>query len=527
MKEQSILTIIEKPPRSELKKITTREGKEVDISGDKWTLPLVTLDHSILNFGKIPDLQVREALKQFVSDQIRRVSTSAGYKVFQEVWREVLRYWGENIDASIVNEHLVGLFENSINTQRSRHKLWLMYEPIRWYIWCTENLSESIFSDAYAAELEEMVIPGSPKGEAVRMSDPDVGPLHKSLELPLLVAALKADNSKEFGHLQQKAVMALSLAFGRNPANLAYLRECDLIKLDPANEDPCYVIRMPRIKKRYVNPRDDLLDEYLDPHFGRILEDLIEQNRSVSLSFDEYDYSEAEDRPLLLRENGNRVAILCNDAENIFNMTSRDVSRLVTAFVKRHNIISPLTGELMHITPRRLRYTLATGLAAEGISRRELARILDHTDTQHVDVYFNVAWKIVEHLDKAMAKGFSKYLNFFKGKLINSDEEAVNGDRYDKHLMFVNEQNPADQSDIGVCGEFSVCHLDPPYSCYLCPKFQPYRHADHEHVLESLLAGREERLKKYENARLGIQLDEVIAAVAQVAQLCEEERRNV
>ncbi|WP_228255415.1 hypothetical protein [Acinetobacter wuhouensis] len=71
--------------------------------------------------------------------------------------------------------------------------------------------------------------------------------------------------------------------------------------------------------------------------------------------------------------------------------------------------------------------------------------------------------------------------------------------------------------------ESSICHLDPPFSCYLCPKFQPYRHADHEYVLESLLNSRNERLEKYENARLGIQLDEVIFAVAQVAEACKKE----
>ncbi|PHM56853.1 tyrosine-type recombinase/integrase [Xenorhabdus sp. KK7.4] len=508
-------------PWSEIERLITREGKEIDISGDKWVLPIVIQDYSTLDFSKISNLQLRNALKHYVSDQLRRISTSAGHKVFQDVWRQVLRYWGKNIHHSIVNEHLVGLFENSINSQRSRQKLWMMYEPIRWYIWCAENLSDSTFSDTYAAELEAMVIPGGPRGEAVRMSDPDVGPLHKSLELPLLVEALKEDKSPEFEHLQQKAVMALSLAFGRNPANLTYLREGDLVKLDPANEDPCYLIRMPRIKKRFVSPRNDLLDEYLDPHFGRILENLVEENSSVSLSFEGRNYSGPENRPLLIRKSGNSVAMLSQDTENIFNMTSGDVSRLIAAFVKRHTIISPLTGELMHVTPRRLRYTLATGLAAEGISRRELARILDHTDTQHVGVYFDVAGKVVEHLDKATAKGFSKYLNFFKGKLIDGNDEAVNGQRDDKHLVFVDEQNPVVQSNIGVCGESSVCHLDPPYSCYLCPKFQPYSHADHEHVLECLLVGREERLKKYENARLGIQLDEVIAAVAQVAQLCE------
>ena len=143
-----------------------------------------------------------------------------------------------------------------------------------------------------------------------------------------------------------------------------------------------------------------------------------------------------------------------------------------------------------------------------------------------MNVYFEMAGNIIQHLDKAMAKGFSEYLDFFRGKLIDSDDEAINGERVDKHLLFVDEQNPVVQSDIGVCGESNVCHLDPPYSCYLCPKFQPYRHADHEHVLESLLVSREERMEKYVKSRLGIQLDEVISAVAQVAKLCEGGGQN-
>jgi integrase len=494
----------------EVKSLVTREGKKIDISGDKWLLPLVILNSSWIDFGKVSNLQLRNALKHYVSDQLSRISTSAGLKIFNNVWRHVLRNWGKDTQQLTVKYHLIELFEESINVLRSRHKLWMMYEPIRWYIWCSDNISDSAFSDAYAAELEAMVIPGGPRGEAVRMSDPDMGPLQE-------------DKSLDFKHLQQKAVMALSLAFGRNPANLTYLREGDLVKLDPSNEDPCYLIRMPRIKKRFVNPRDDLLDEYLDVHFGKILEDLIEHNNSVSLCFKGRDFSSPDNRPLLIKTRGNHVAMLSLDAENAFNMTSWDISRLISAFIKRHNIISPITGELMHASPRRLRYTLATGLVAGGISRRELARILDHTDTQHVDVYFDVAGKVIEHLDSAMAKGFSKYLNFFKGKLVDGDHDAVNGERDDKHLTFIDEKNPADQSAIGVCGESSVCHLDPPFSCYMCPKFQPYHDADHEHVLECLLVSREERLKKYENARLGIQLDEVIAAVAQVAKLCDEE----
>ena len=166
-------------------------------------------------------------------------------------------------------------------------------------------------------------------------------------------------------------------------------------------------------------------------------------------------------------------------------------------------------------------------LTNTGISRSELARILDHTDTQHVQVYFELAGGIVEHLDKAAAKGFSKYLDFFRGKIIETADEAVNGELDNKHLSFIDEENPTDQTEIGVCGESKICHLDPPFSCYLCPKFQPYRHADHEHVLDCLLRSRAERIEKYTNSRLGVQLDDVIAAVAQVAKICEVRSENV
>lgn len=510
----------------ESEKLITREGKEVDISGDTWRLPYSARDNSTLNFQNIANKKMKASLKEHVADRLKRISTHAGYAVYQDVWREVLRHWGNELYVADVESHLISMFEAAINRARTRKKLWAMYRPIQWYIWSADNIPDNGFSEIYAQELESLELPGNPKGEAVRMEDPESGPLHRSMELPLLINALKLDEGQSLEHLQQRVVVALSIAFGRNPANLTFLRESDFIRLTSGSVDPCYIIRMPRIKKRFVNPRDDFLDEYLDPHFGAIVEQLVELSKLVPLSFAGRAFVKPEERPLLINKSGNTAAILSQDIDNVFNLTSNDISRLLTAFIKRCNIISPLTGEFIRATPRRLRYTLATGLAAEGISKCELARILDHTDTQYVNVYFDTAGKIVEHLDKATAKGLSKYLRFFKGKLIDNDEVAINGERDDKHLIFVDEQNPADQSDIGVCGEFSVCHLDPPFSCYLCPKFQPYKHADHEHVLDCLLAGREERLRKYENARMGIQLDEVIAAVAQVAQICEEGRRN-
>jgi hypothetical protein len=507
-------------------KIITREGHTVNSSGNQWHLPYSMKAHPILDFNNIINLALRWVTKRYIQEKIQTTSTHAGYSNFQDIKREFIRFQNdygliENLSNTELENKLISIVENRISQARAKHRLWALYRPIQWYIWCAENYPELGFCSAYAMELDSMILPGNPKGEAVRMEDPDSGPLHRSLELPLIIKALREDKSSALEHIQQKVAVALSIALGRNPANLTYLRETDFINLTSDSDEPCYILKIPRIKKRQLNPRDDFMDEYLDPEFATYIQELIAANQQIKTIVKTKNGDIEIDRPLFIKVDQNKAALSAGLLNESFNMPSADISELVKKFAKRDNIISPLTGEILYLSTRRLRYTLATSLASEGISRRELARILDHTDTQHVQVYFEVAGNIVEHLDKASAKGFAKYLDFFKGRIVDDASDAINGKRNDKHLSFINENNPTDQTEIGICGENKICHLDPPFSCYLCPKFQPYRHADHEHVLECLLNSRDARMKKYENARLGIQLDDVIFAVAQVAEQCK------
>jgi hypothetical protein len=512
--------------------ITSREGNPIDTSSDVWALPDSTRRYSSVNFGKIIEPGIRWATKRYIQNKLERTSATSGFTAFGEVWRILLRNQSEfevieGVPFKKLKQRCIKLVEKALSDARKEHRLWDMYLPIQWYVWCAENYPELGFCTAYALELDSITVPGTPKGEAVRMEDLDRGPLHRTLELPLLIKAMRMDKGTELFHLQEKAALALSIALGRNPANLTFLKETDLVNLTPDVGDPTWIIRMPRIKKRQLNPRSDMLDEYLDPEFAGYVLELIEANKEFATYVEVNDKTYEIARPLFVKSNGNKSAMRSGLVESYFNMTSEGITRLIQEFVRRHEIISPLTGEMLRITTRRLRYTLGTALAAEGVSRKELARILDHSDTQHVQVYFELVGSIVEHLDKAAAKGFAKYLNLFKGKIIEDDSEAINGDRDDKHLFFIDESNPTESVDIGVCGKDAICHLDPPFSCYLCEKFQPYRHADHEYVLECLLQDRDERILKYENARLGIQLDDVIMAVAQVAERCRLESSNV
>ena len=503
--------------------IITREGNSLDTSSDIWHLPYVLNKNSSLDFSKITIDKLRLALKYYVKDRIERISTHAGYAVFHDVWREWFVHQKQisYLVQHNIEEQLILLIEESIVQARKNHRLWALYRPIQWYIYCAEHYTELGFNSAYALELEAMTIPSNPKGEAVRMEDLEMGALHRTLELPLLIRALKEDKSKQFEHVQQKVAIALSIAFGRNPANLTYLREEDFINLTVNDREPCFILKIPRIKKRQLNPRDDFVEEYLEPAYANYIMELIDINQTLDVQINYNDRIVPSPRPLFINKKGNRSALLAKDFDNVYNMCSADISNLLKQFVIRHKIISPITKKPLQINTRRLRYTLAVGLASEGISKRELARILDHSDTQHVLVYFEMANKIIEHLDKASAKGFSRYLKLFKGHIIDHEKEAINGNRDDKYIVYIDEALPKEQKNIGICGDINLCHLDPPFSCYLCPKFQPYKNADHEYVLDCLLNSRQEKLKKYENARLGVQLDEVIIAVTQVVELCQ------
>jgi hypothetical protein len=507
-------------------KFFSREGIEIEVLGDQWELP-IPHRHSNIDFTSVENINLKYSIKKCIVDQVSRVSSNSGFQYWSDISYIILSQQAsfsifEGISSNELENRLINLIEDVLNKARMKHKLWSLYRVIQWYIWCSENFPELGFSQSYAQELDAIELPGNPKGEAVRQEDPNKGSLHRGLELQLLINALKEDVSDDYAHLKQKAAVALSIAFGRNPANLTYLKESDLRNLDPEGDEPCYILSMPRIKKRQLIPRDDMVEEYLEPEIAKYILELIESSKKHKLLVEVGENIIEIERPIFFRPPKSQRPIKSILPSEAYNLKSRDITELIKSFVIRHGLISPITGEELHVTSRRLRYTIATGLASEGISKRELARVLDHTDTQHVDVYFELKGKIIEHLDKATAKGFSNYINFFKGNVIENDDDAINGRRDDKHLKFVDEENPNDQSDIGVCGQSNVCHLDPPYSCYLCPKFQPYKHADHEHVLDCLLVGREKRLEKYEKSRLGIQLDEVIAAVAQVVKICEE-----
>jgi hypothetical protein len=167
----------------------------------------------------------------------------------------------------------------------------------------------------------------------------------------------------------------------------------------------------------------------------------------------------------------------------------------------------------------------------EGISARDLAEALDHSDLQNVRVYFDAQSTVVERLDRAGATAIAPKLALFKGQPKPRAEGDGSPRDQTKTIRIIPELISADHHvrDLGECGKGEFCNLFPPYSCYPCDKFEPFDDslADHDLVFDFLIERRERlRTDPLESTRIAVQLDEVIYACADLVLRLRAEQRE-
>jgi len=78
--------------------------------------------------------------------------------------------------------------------------------------------------------------------------------------------------------------------------------------------------------------------------------------------------------------------------------------------------------------------------------------------------------------------------------------------------------------DLAVCGADAVCHLDAPFICYGCSKFQPLLEADHTAVLERLECRRAQTIAT--DKTTGVLWDRAILACRKVILDCDALRQS-
>jgi integrase len=176
--------------------------------------------------------------------------------------------------------------------------------------------------------------------------------------------------------------------------------------------------------------------------------------------------------------------------------------------------ISPRTHQPLKVTRgHRFRHTLGTDLSNAGLNEWAMARALMHKGTQTVRKYRKVSAELLALIDAKMSDHLALVVNAFTGNIVTDRTSAKNGDRVDRQI-----------EDVAVCGATATCHLDAPYTCYACGKFQPLLYADHRAVLERLERRREQTIAADKTA--GVLWDRAILACRKVILDCEAMRRS-
>jgi hypothetical protein len=471
----------------------------VPIKGLVWRLNSVSggLQHA-LNWGLFPTVP-REIAEAFLAFMRHNVATKSNYhcvNIFRQLVRLAESYQRNGDDG------MRSFLLRTLAELRSQGSEWRFHYARDWYRWCSEQNLPGFDSDELLYELISLRIPGNKKGEAVLSEDPEEGPLDDLEEI-----ALRAALHRDTGSLLERVLTWAFLSLGCNPKNLVYLWEQDY-KYLVNGEHSFFTLDVPRIKKG-AHPRLELKTRKLDASMAALFEQLIASNQRLGIP-------PGFARPLFARRTPRAECLGTAIEEFAYHFTSHDLADIVTGYVSRLGVISHRTGKPLYVTPRRLRYRFATKKVQEGCPMEVLKELLDHSDLQHVIVYY-AGTSMTKRLDEALAVSVGPVVNRFMGRVVASEADALNGGgRIKAHPM-------GRIRNIGSCGSKSLCTLFPPFSCYLCPLFQPWRDAPHREVLEDLVRQRDERIAAAgrDDDRIAKQYDEIIVTVGQVVALCE------
>lgn len=370
--------------------------------------------------------------------------------------------------------------------------------------------------------VEELVLRGIEKGKAVKVRCPYTGPLTELEQGAVLDWASNAFIQKEID-LRDYTLFLTIVMTGRRLVQARYLRACDLTVLESSDGNN-YVLSIPRVKQKGQEFREVFSSLPIVEDLFLLLNNLVNESQMhiedrLGLNLPN---KIAKQMPIFIEWNRINKVKSVNDLENLLeckpdylHMNSDGGMAAIRTISIKNRAISERTGDFIYLTSRRFRYTKATNLARRGISGVALAYALDHSDTQHISVYTDNTSKNAEIISEIMSESLAPIAQAFAGTLIDSERDAIRVN--DPHSRVKNNESHS----VGNCGAYAFC-ASGYRSCYTCVKFQPWRDAPHNEVLEEIVAER----KRQEAIGVSLSViqatDRLLLAVIQVIQMCKK-----
>ncbi|UNV90754.1 MULTISPECIES: site-specific integrase [unclassified Comamonas] len=486
-------------PLSTLGPVRTKSGIEFDASADIWAFRDDVTDVS-LNFSQLTNIsdELRESAKRVLSWYAENNSSAHMRNLFQR-FQHFIRMTPSQLssisDVSLLN-YRAGLDESTgwyLGTLAGFLRKWI-------------QLGYPGVDEGVDLLLKQLRLKGNRKGIAVLTWDPIDGPFTTN-EMEGLHAALNQAYACGSVSEEDYVLAWLYILLGQRNQQYAALKVCDVRVKRNAEGALKYSIHMPRAKKRTKNARAELKERSLLEQFGEIL---VAYAEGVCKQF-EGRLVDPMQAPLFPTK---RSAGGTNGFE--FHRTALDIGKTITTVLEGLSVVSERTGEVMSITPTRFRRTTGTRAAEEGYSELEIAALLDHSDTQNVQVYTASSPAIIDRIDRVIAMGIAPLAQAFAGKL-------VDGLGVDTSNRIIDLRVDRSGAPMGDCGKHGFCGFNAPIACYTCSSFEAWVDGPHEGVLAHLLENRDRQLQTTDKRIASIN-DRTIFAVAAVIRLCEEKK---
>ena len=389
----------------------------------------------------------------------------------------------------------------------------------RWHEWEFPGVSDEV-----AALLQGWRLKGNEKGKAVAQGDPHRGALSDIEALGLLDWANGAVSRAEI-KLETYAYFLTAMMTARRPVQIAALRGADLTTKRDRQGTAQYGIRFPRAKQRGGGFRQDFRQL-------PVIEDLFLTLRAQH----EASVAEVEKtlRCAVPAELAQQIPIFINsevldeiaDVSTLLDMLMGEAPDRLHAPTDRlkywldrctaaGTARSERTGDAIHLTATRFRYSLGTNMRRDGCSPEQIAYALDQSDTQQVEVYTENTVQEATIINGVMGAELAPFAQACMGTLVESERSAIRGDIPGSRVPNHNHEG------VGTCGYYGFCAAG--YrACYTCCRFQPWMFGPHKEVLRELYAEKERAAEAGCSLEVVNANDRLILAVEHCIALCEE-----
>ena len=328
---------------------------------------------------------------------------------------------------------------------------------------------------------------GKQKGRSVRSMDPRDGPFD-DLELSAILNVAPQEYGRGRIDLSTLACTLLLALTGRRPVQISLLRIRDIRQTVTSDGRRINVLSIPRVKQRGQPPRTEFKHFWLPPDVYGMLKTIsrivIEKGEA---QLGKLPGALSEELPLF--PNPTKLKGIHSEQE-LRNALSSDALHVQTESIRRGlnkiRVVSARTGQKLHITPRRFRYTMGCRAAREGHGVMVIAELLDHSDIQNTSIYTRDHPNFRTWLDKSVGEQLAPVAAAFAGKMVDTEADARHGD---DPAMRVGTRD----QKVGTCGSDGWCGAQAS-ACYTCMRFQPWVHGPHHKVLTWMREHRQQRL---------------------------------